>query len=84
MIRLAILFPALGVLACLCAQDAPPGQAPLDVRMKVSLADGKILSGTIDNPVKARERDCSDAGFSNCGEARPHEILWRIEIALER
>jgi hypothetical protein len=63
---------------------AAVGKETFDVRMKVSLADGKILSGTIENPVKAEERDCEDAGFTKCGDARPHEILRRIEIALER
>lgn len=63
---------------------AAVGKETFDVRMKVSLADGKILSGTIENPVKAKERDCEDADFTKCGDARPHEIVRRIEIALER
>jgi hypothetical protein len=41
---------------------AAVGKETFDVRVKVSLADGKILSGTIDNPVKAKERDWDDAG----------------------
>jgi hypothetical protein len=63
---------------------AAVGKETFDVRMKVSLADGKILSGTIENPVKAKERDCEDAAFTKCGDPRPHEILRRIEIALEQ
>jgi len=63
---------------------AAVGKETFDVRIKVSLADGKILSGTIENPVKAKERDCDDAGFTKCGDPRPHDILRRIEIALER
>ena len=62
---------------------AAVGKETFDVRMKVSLADGKILSGTIENPVKAKERDCEDAAFTKCGDARPHEIMRRIEITLE-
>ena len=63
---------------------AAVGKETFEVRMKVSLADGKILSGTIENPVKAKERDCEDAAFTKCGAARPHEIMRRIEITLER
>ena len=63
---------------------AAVGKETFDVRMKISLADGKIVSGTLENPVKARERDCEDAAFTKCGDPRPHEILRRIEITLER
>jgi hypothetical protein len=63
---------------------AAVGKETFDVRMKVSRADGKILSGTIENPVKAKERDCEDAAFTKCGDPRPHDILRRIEIALEQ
>ncbi len=63
---------------------AEVGKETFDVRMKVSLVDGKILSGAIDNPVKAKQRECTDAAFTSCGDARPHDILRQIEIALER
>lgn len=63
---------------------AEVGQERLDVQMKVSLVDGRILSGTIDNPVKAKQRDCEDAALTMCGDPRPHDILRRIEISLER
>lgn len=62
---------------------AAVGKETFDVRIKVSLVDGKILSGTIENPVKAKERDCEDEGLTKCGDPRRHEILRRIEIALE-
>ncbi|HLJ47806.1 MAG TPA: hypothetical protein VKU01_17440 [Bryobacteraceae bacterium] len=63
---------------------AAVGKETFDVEMKISLPDGKILSGTIDNPVIARERDCQDAALVNCGDPRPHKILRQIEINLER
>jgi hypothetical protein len=63
---------------------AAVGKETFDVRMKVSLADGRILSGNIENPVTARERECSDAELTKCGEARPHPILRRIELTIER
>jgi hypothetical protein len=63
---------------------AAAGQETFEVNLKVSLTDGKILSGSLVNPVKARERDCTDAALTDCGASRPHEILRRIEISLER
>ncbi len=63
---------------------AAVGKETFDVEIKVSLVDGKILSGTMDNPVIARERDCTDAALASCSDPRPHEIRRRIEIALER
>lgn len=63
---------------------AEVGKETFDVRMKVSLVDGRILSGTIDNPVKAKQRECEDAALTSCGDPRPHDILRQIEITLER
>jgi len=60
------------------------GKQTFDVQMRVSLVEGKILSGTIENPVKAKERDCNDAALTNCGDPRPHAILRQIEISLDR
>jgi hypothetical protein len=61
---------------------AEVGKETFDVQLTVSISDGKILSGTIENPVKARTRDCQDAALTNCGVPRPHEILRQIEISL--
>jgi len=61
---------------------AAVGQETFDVRLSVSLADGRILSGSIENPVKTRERICEDAALTNCGEAHSHSILRQIEISL--
>jgi len=61
---------------------ASVGEETFTVEMKVSLADGKILSATMDNPVKTIERVCQDEALSKCGEAKPHEILRKIEIGL--
>jgi hypothetical protein len=61
---------------------AEVGKETFDVHLTVSLLDGKILSGTIENPVKARARDCQDAALTNCGAPRPHQILRQIEISL--
>lgn len=61
---------------------AAVGQETFDVHIVVSLLDGKIVAGTIENPVKAVERDCKDEALTNCGDPRPREIMRRIEIAL--
>jgi len=60
------------------------GKETFDVQMKINLVDGLILSGTLDNVVQTRERECTDAAAGNCGEARSRQIKRQIEIVLER
>ncbi len=62
--------------------DAQVGKETFDVEIKVDLADGKILSAALNNPVEALARECSDAAFSNCGEATHRHILRQIELRL--
>lgn len=61
---------------------AEVGKETFDVRLTFSLVDGKILSASMDNPVKAQERDCQDAALEHCGDPRPHEILRQVEVSL--
>ncbi|MGA2216752.1 MAG: hypothetical protein ABSG51_01610 [Terracidiphilus sp.] len=61
---------------------AAVGEENFTVEIKLSLADGRILSATMDNPVKTIERTCEDAALTKCGDVRPHEILRKIDIAL--
>jgi len=63
---------------------AAVGKETFVVEIKVSLVDGKILSGRIDNPVDTIERECEDAALTKCGDARPHPIRRQIEISLGR
>ncbi len=63
---------------------AQVGKETFDVTLTISLADGKILSGSIDNPVTATERVCKDPALLNCGEPHPRSILRRIKISLTR
>ncbi|HLK65870.1 MAG TPA: hypothetical protein VKU19_20675 [Bryobacteraceae bacterium] len=63
---------------------AAVGKETFDVRMEVSIVDGKILSGTIENPVRAKERTCQDAALTKCGDSRPLQILRNIEISRDR
>ena len=58
------------------------GQETFTDEIKISLADGKILSASIDNPVKTIERTCEDQALTKCGEPKPHEIHRKIEVAL--
>jgi hypothetical protein len=63
---------------------AAVGKETFEVRMIIRLADGVILSGTLDNVVETRERDCKDAALLDCGETRPRRIRREIQISLER
>ena len=63
---------------------AAVGKETFDVRTTVSLVDGRIVAGTLDNLVMTRERDCEDAGLLMCGPPRPRDIHRRIEISLDR
>ncbi len=58
------------------------GQETFTDEITISLKDGKILSASMDNPVKTIERICEDQALTKCGEAKAHEIHRMIEIAL--
>jgi hypothetical protein len=59
---------------------AEVGKETFDVEIKISLKDGRILSATLDNPVLARKRECSDAAFLECGDATDHQIHRHVEL----
>lgn len=61
---------------------AAMGEETFDVLITVSLADGKILSATMNNPVKTVERTCKDGALTQCDAAKPHLIVRKIEIEL--
>lgn len=63
---------------------ASMGEETFDVELKVSLADGKILSASMDNLVKTIERTCEDEALNKCSEPKAHEISRKIDIALVR
>jgi hypothetical protein len=63
---------------------AAVGKETFDVEIKVSTKDGKILSGTIENLVRTRQRECADAAYQNCAEPSDHQIHRHIEIMLLR
>ncbi len=62
---------------------AQVGKETFDVQLTISLTDGgKIVSGTIKNPIEARERICQDAELKTCGDAYPRKILREIQLDL--
>ncbi len=63
---------------------ASVGKETFDVRITVSLVNGRILSATMDNPVEVLERTCQDAALSECGEPRRYDIRRQIEMTEQR
>lgn len=61
---------------------AAVGKETFGVGLKVSLADGEILSATLDNPVITIERECADVALTSCCDPKSHNIMRRIETAL--
>jgi hypothetical protein len=64
--------------------DAGVGEETFTDEITISLADGHIMSATMDNPVKTIERVCEDEALTRCGDAKPHLIVRKIEIALQK
>ena len=58
------------------------GKETFDVEITVSLADGKILLATMDNPVFVSSRECTDAALTHCSEAERYQIRRQIELRL--
>jgi hypothetical protein len=59
---------------------AAVGKETFDVVIKTSLADGRILSATMDNPVEVLERQCKDAALTACSNPIRYQIRRRIAI----
>lgn len=56
------------------------GKETFDDVIVVRLADGRILSANMDNPVQVLERQCSDAALTACGRPIRYEIRRKIQI----
>lgn len=56
------------------------GKETFEVKIILSLEDGRILRATIDNPVEVKARPCTDAALSNCGEPVRYQIRRQIEL----
>jgi hypothetical protein len=59
---------------------ASVGKETFDVEIKIDLASGRIISGTLDNPLEVLERDCSDESVTKCGDPIRYKIHRRVEI----
>ena len=60
------------------------GLETFTVDLTVSMADGQIVSATMENPVTTMERVCQDESLTTCGAAKRHEILRKIDLAVAR
>jgi hypothetical protein len=63
---------------------AEVGKETFDVNMLVSLADGKLLSASMDNPVSVLARTCIDAAATECSEPERYQIRRQVDLRLER
>lgn len=61
--------------------SASVGKETFDVQLRIALADGKILSATMDNPVTKVTRECSDAALTQCGEVRPDPTFRHVDMS---
>jgi hypothetical protein len=59
---------------------ASVGKETFDVQIKISLINGQIISGSIDNPLEVLERDCADEALTTCGDPVRYKIRRQIEI----
>lgn len=59
------------------------GKETFDVELRVAVADGRILSASMSNPVTKITRDCIDAALTQCDESRPDPVFRRIEMVLQ-
>jgi hypothetical protein len=57
------------------------GQETFEVNIKFSLASGKIISATMDNPVEVMRRECDDSALTVCGA--PIRFRIRRQITLD-
>jgi hypothetical protein len=60
--------------------SAEVGKETFVATIKVSLADGRIISATLENPVEVLARECSDGVLTTCGDPVRFQILRQVEI----
>jgi hypothetical protein len=59
---------------------ASVGRETFAASIRLSLADGKVLSATLDNQVDVMERACRDSSLTLCSDPIRYRIRRRIEI----
>jgi hypothetical protein len=62
--------------------EASVGKETFDVTLTVRIADGRLISATMVNPVTAITRTCSDEALTRCSDAKPDPTMRRIEMTL--
>jgi hypothetical protein len=60
---------------------ASVGKETFDAQIRLSLANGKIVSANLENPVEVFERECKDEALTQCGDGVRYRILRQIQIA---
>lgn len=63
---------------------ASVGKETFTDEIVLSLADGRILSATMDNVVETVERECADQAATQCGDPSRHTIRRQIEVSLDK
>ena len=59
---------------------ASVGKETFEVKIKVDLTTGRIISGSLDNPLEVLERDCTDETATTCGDPIRYKIHRHVEI----
>jgi len=59
---------------------AAVGKETFVVQIKIDLASGRIVSGTLDNPLEVLERDCTDETLTICGDPIRYKIHRHVEL----
>ena len=59
--------------------SAQIGKETFVASITLSLADGRIVSATLSNPVEVLRGECSDPALTRCGEPARFQILRQIE-----
>ena len=59
---------------------ASVGKETFDAQIRLSVANGKIVSADLENPVDVFERECKDEALTQCGEGVRYRILRQIQI----
>jgi hypothetical protein len=56
------------------------GQETFEVRIRIAVATGRIVSATLDNPVTVSERACTDAALAACGAPERYTLGRQITL----
>ena len=59
---------------------AAVGEESFDVTLVVNLADGRMISAVMYNPVEVRERRCTDLALEQCDAARRYRIVRNVTV----